>query len=174
MPGVQSNRCTQTTQDRHGSPAHRVFTPILDEAVWSKVEAILTDPTVRSGEVAKMRRGDGVPADIEALHKRTAEVERQHLNLTRRIAKIDDVEIAAPLLVQIKSLAAQVRRRQSDLDELETARECWKLVGIRLDDLEYWCRVQAENLASLAYEQKRLALFALNIEARVWRLDHDP
>ena len=167
-------RCTQTNRDRHGCPAHRILAEILDEAVWSKVEAILTDATVLSREVAKMRRDDGVSADIEAIDRRTAEVERQRANLTRRIATIDDDETAPPLLVEIRSLGAQVRRLQSDRGELETARESWKLVEKRLDDLDYWCRVQAENLAGLTYEEKRLALLALNVEARVWRVGHDP
>ncbi len=44
----------------------------------------------------------------------------------------------------------------------------------RRDDLEWWCRVQAENLAALIYDQKRLALLASKVEARVWRSGHEP
>ena len=53
-------------------------------------------------------------------------------------------------------------------------REGWETAQQRLEDFEYWCRIQAANLGTLTYEQKRLALHALNGSVRVWSTEHDP
>jgi hypothetical protein len=65
-------------------------------------------------------------------------------------------------------------RLRADRESLLAERAGWQLAQDRLDDLEWWCQVQAENLAGLTYEQKRLALLALKVEAHAWRADHDP
>jgi hypothetical protein len=117
---------------------------------------------------------DPTGPNIAALDKRIAEVERQRTNLMRRIATIDDDEIAAPFLVEIQALGTQHKQLQRERDDVEAERRGWQLAQERLDDLQWWCRVQSERLANLTYEQKRLALFALHVEATVWGKDHDP
>ena len=159
--GTIYDRCTQTNRDRHGCPAHRILARIIDNAVWSKVEDILTKPEIFSREVAKLRREDRVSADIKAVDRRITEVERRRANLARRVAAIDDDEIVAPLLAEMKQLGDQTGRLRSERGDLETEQENWRGIEQRLDDLEYWCRVQAENLSGLDYAQKRFALFAL-------------
>ena len=74
----------------------------------------------------------------------------------------------------MKQLSEQMSRLQVDRPELESEQKSWEIVERRLNDLEYWCETQAKNLAELDYDQKRLALFALKLNARVWRSDHDP
>ena len=81
---------------------------------------------------------------------------------------------AARLLIEIKGLGDQLKGLRTERDAMHAERTGWQLVQDRLDDLEWWRRVQAENLAELTYEQKRLALLALGVEARVWSADHDP
>jgi hypothetical protein len=92
----------------------------------------------------------------------------------RRIATIDDDEMAAPFLVEIQALGTQHKRLLRERADVEAERRGWQLAQERLDDLQWWCRVQSERLANLTYEQKRLALFALHAEATVWGKDHDP
>ncbi|MBW3633799.1 MAG: hypothetical protein KY456_12320 [Chloroflexi bacterium] len=91
----------------------------------------------------------------------------------RRMATIDDDEMAAPFLVELKALGEQHKQPQQEHDELLAERTRWELAQARLDDLQ-WCCTRAERLASLTYDQKRLALVALRVEARVWSKDHDP
>jgi hypothetical protein len=74
----------------------------------------------------------------------------------------------------MKQLSEQMSRLQVDRPELESEPKSWEIVERCLNDLEYWCETQAKNLAELDYDQKRLALFALKLKARVWRSDHDP
>jgi hypothetical protein len=41
-------------------------------------------------------------------------------------------------------------------------------------DVVTWCRQIAARLDTLTYEQRRLALDALNVSAKVYRHDHEP
>ncbi len=81
--------------------------------------------------------------------------------------------MAAPFLVEIRTLGDHHKRLREDRDTLLAERAGWQLAQDRLDDLEWWCRVQAANRSALIYEQKRLALLALKVETRVWSTDHD-
>ncbi len=72
------------------------------------------------------------------------------------------------------ALGTQQKQLQRERDDVEAERRSWQLAQERLNDLQCWCRVQSERLANLTYEQKRLALFALHVEATVWSKDHDP
>ncbi|MDP9366370.1 MAG: recombinase family protein [Chloroflexota bacterium] len=167
-------RCNTTSRDVYGCPSFSIAAGTLDAAVWSRVEQVLGNPQVIAEQVARLRDADPTQANVAALDTRIAEVERHRTNLMRRIAGIDDDELAAPFLVEIKQLGDQHRRLREDRDALLAEQAAWRVAQERLDDLEWWCRVQAANLAGLTYEQKRLALVALKVEARVWSTDHDP
>jgi len=167
-------RCNTTSRDIYGCPSFTIAASTLDAAVWARVERVLTNPHVIANEVARLRDADPTEANVTALNKRIAEVERQSTNLMRRIATIDDDEVAAPFLVEIKTLGDHHKRLREDRDVLLAERAGWQLAQDRLDDLEWWCRVQAANLSALTYEQKRLALLALKVETNVWSTDHVP
>jgi site-specific DNA recombinase len=167
-------RCNTSNRDIHGCPPAAISTRMLDAQVWARVEEVLTNPQVIANEVARLRDVDPTGPNITALDKRIAEVERQRMNLMRRIATIDDDEMAAPFLIESQALGTQQKQLQRERDEVEAERRGWQRAQERLDDLQWWCRVQSERLARLTYEQKRLALFALHVEATVWGKDHDP
>jgi site-specific DNA recombinase len=167
-------RCNTSSRDVYGCPSFTISTRTLDAEVWQRVEQVLTDPEIIANEVARLRVDDPTEVNLAALDKRIEEVERQRSNLTRRVAAIDDDETAAGFLVEIKALADQLKGLRQDRDILLAERAGWQLAQERLGDLEWWCRVQAANLGSLDYEQKRLALFALKVEVRVWSAGHDP
>jgi site-specific DNA recombinase len=167
-------RCSTSNRDKHGCPHFSIMTPILDAAVWRTVERILTQPEIIATEVDRLRRDDPTQQDLAAIDRRLEEINRQCTNLTKRLALFDDEEAAAPIIVEINALTGQRRQLERERDDLAAARHSWELAQDRLTDLEYWCRLQAANLGTLTYDQKRLALHALNAEARVWSTEHDP
>jgi hypothetical protein len=97
-------RCNTSNRDIHGCPPTAIATPTLDAQVWARVEEVLTNPQVIANEVARLRDVDPTGPNIGALDKRIAEVDRQRTNLMRRIATIDDDDMAAPFLVEIQML----------------------------------------------------------------------
>ncbi len=167
-------RCGTSNRDKHGCPAFSIMTPILDATVWGKVEDVLTRPEIIAAEVERLRQDDPTQADLAAIELRLATIGRQRTNLTKRLALLDDEETAAYLVVEIEALTKQLRQLERDQDDIRAVRAGWEAAQHRLEDLEFWCRLQAANLGTLTYEQKRLALHAMNAEVRVWAIGHDP
>jgi hypothetical protein len=111
---------------------------------------------------------------LAGVSARIAEVERQRTNLTRAIAALDDEEAAAPLLEQLSALSKRKKALVAERDALEVQRDRRAQSQSQLDELSRWCQTVAENLDTLDYGGKRMALAALNTTATVWRADHEP
>lgn len=148
--------------------------PILDEIAWSKVEAIIRRPELIALEVERLRTSDPVEKDLGVAERRLAEIGRLRGNLARRLAHFDDDRAAEPIISEMEALSRQERQVQRERDELVAQRASWELAQHRLQDLEYWCSVQARNLETLTYEEKRLALHAMNLSVKVWATSHSP
>jgi len=167
-------RCETSNRDKFGCPHHCIMASMLDAAAWQRVEAVLTQPAIIASEVARLRRDDPTEADRVTIDRRLAEAERQRANAARLAARFDDDEAAAPFLVEIEALTEQLRALRSERERLEHQRTGWEQAQGRLDDLTEWCRLQAVNLSVLTDHDRRLAIEALGVEARVWATDHDP
>ncbi len=172
--GGPSYHCGTTARDRHGCPYFGMKASTLDAAVWDKVSAVLTRPDVVRAEVARLRRQDPTRSDLEAVSRRTAEVTRRQRNLVARLADVDDDDVAGLVQADLASLAAERRRLEQEQADLEVQRAGWRMAEANLDSIEAWCRQVASSLGDLGYEDKRLALTALGVEARVWATTHDP
>jgi hypothetical protein len=147
---------------------------ILDQAVLEKLQLVLNHPEVIGAEIARLRRDDPTKADRDAVERRLSEVERLRGNLVRRVAAIDDDDIAASLLAEMATLGKQQSTLISEREQLESERASWDATQTQLRDLEDWCRQVASNVDLLNYEGRRLALTALSVEARVWSTNHTP
>ena len=115
-----------------------------------------------------------VEKDLESIERRLAETGRLRGNFARRLAQFDDEQSATPIIAEMEALSRQERQLQSERDKLVALRASWELAQHRLQDLEYWCSVQARTLEELTYEQKRLALHAMNLMVNVWATSHSP
>ena len=102
------------------------------------------------------------------------EVERLRGKLARRVAAIDDDDIAATLLAEMAALGTQNAALTSEREKLEAERASWEMTQKQLGDLEVWRRSVAGNVNLLTYVGRRLALMALGVQARVWSTDHTP
>jgi hypothetical protein len=162
----EADGCTDV-EHKCGSPSFSIMAPILDEAVWSTVEDVLKRPEIITVEVERMPGSDTSQADLESIYRRRT-------NLTKRLALFDDDDSAAPLVHELQLLSDQRRQLDAEQTTIQDRREGWESAQVRLHDLQHWCQVQARNLDTLAYEQKRLALEAMNVEAHVWASGHDP
>ncbi len=167
-------RCGTSNRDKFGCPSFSIMAPILDEAVWSKVEGVLRRPEIIALEVERMLGTDTTQVDLDSIDRRLNEVNRRRTNLTKRLALFDDDDSAAPLVHELQLLSDQRRQLEAERTTIQDRRQGWESAQGRLHDLQHWCRMQARSLDTLEYEQKRLALEAMNVEPRVWASGHDP
>jgi hypothetical protein len=167
-------RCNTSSRDHYGCPHHVISASIIDRAVLDKMRLVLNSPELIAAEVARLRREDPTKPDRDAVQLRLAEIERQRGNLARRVAAIDDDDIAGTLLAEMSALSKQNAALLRELETLEAERASWEASQKRIDDLESWARVVARNIDLLDYDGRRLALDALGIEVKVWSTDHSP
>jgi hypothetical protein len=76
-----------------------------------------TRPEIIGAEVRRLYEADPTRADVAAIDRRLADLERQRANLAKHLA-LSDNERAAPILAEIKSLAGQLNRLQQERDDL--------------------------------------------------------
>jgi site-specific DNA recombinase len=146
----------------------------LDGKAWERVEALVTRPGTIARELARMRATDPTEADLQAVDRQLAEVSRRQGNIARLAATLDDDDAAAPLQTELVALGARRRQLEQEREGILSRRAGWEAAQGRLAELEAWCEAVAAKLGTLTYAQRRLALEALGVEARVWRADVHP
>jgi hypothetical protein len=134
----------------------------------------LTRPEVIAAELERLRESDPVRGDLDAIGRLAADMSRKQRNLVGQLAMTDDPDVAAIIQEELKALATQKRQLEEDQAKLEAQRDAWRLAQDQLENLDAWCRNVTANLRGITYEERRLALRAPGLEARVWRVDHDP
>ena len=167
-------RCHPVIRDRQGCPSFGVMAPILDAAVWERVEAVLLDPDIIAAEVARRAATNTLQDDLNAIDRRLKSVDDQRKRLAKAIALLDDEDASAPLLAELEALANSAKTLRAERQLIERRAEDEAETQRRLTDLSDWCERVAGNLPTLAYEDKRMVLEALGVSVRVFKADHDP
>jgi site-specific DNA recombinase len=167
-------RCQTTGEANRECPTFSIYASVLDGAVWSRVTAILRDPPLIAREAARLQEHDPTAADLDVLDRGIAEVARRLANLTRRLSDVDDDGAAAPLMVELRALAARKRTLEAEREAVQGRRSAWEAARRQLAGVEEWCRRVAANLDAMTYAEKRLALEALGVGVKLYRKDHAP
>lgn len=163
-----------TGQRRYGCPYFAMGVAKLDGLVWGKVEEIVLNPDVVANEVARQREGDATTSDLAAIDRRTAELQRRQSNLIRRVADVDDDDVAAMFNKEIRDLAGQLRTLAGERESIVRVRDDRDAARAQLDALAAWSDRVRANLQTLTYDEKRLALTALGVQVKLWATDHAP
>jgi site-specific DNA recombinase len=167
-------RCTRLGRSKGTCSAHGIAAPILDEAVWDRVNGLFTQPEVIERELERMEKNDPTGAEAEAVERAIAGVQRKSENLARALALFDDPEAAAPVVAQIEALRSQERALRAERDQILGRRASWAAGRERIASIKTWCRKVGARLDQMTYDQKRTALDALGVQVRVWKSSHDP
>ena len=167
-------RCHPVGRDRHGCPSFGVTAPILDLAVWQRVEQVLTQPEIIAAEVARRKECDPCPGDVAAVDRRLTTIAEQRSRLARAVANVDDDEASAPLISELCVLAEQAKGLQKERAALLAQASASAANRERLADLATWCARVAGNLPNLTYGERRMILEALGVRVKVYRADHTP
>ena len=149
--------------------AHR-----LDDAVWARVSALLTQPEIVAREVERLRQNDPTTDDLAVVSRSLAEVERQRTNVARAVALMDDEDAMAPLTAQLVVLKDRRDALQAERERIHARRATWEDAQLALDGLDHWCKTVAQNVDSMGWVEKRLAMDALGVRATLYPNGHEP
>jgi site-specific DNA recombinase len=146
-----------------------IMTHILDDAVWGGLRDVLRDPAIIEREVEKHRHDGGLDRDLAAIDKLLVTIAKKQTRTAKAIAAVDDDAAAAPLILELKSLAEQKAEAQAEHEAVHARIADAEAERARVRSLTDWCRTVGANLDTLTYEEKRLALTALGVSVKVWR-----
>ncbi len=166
--------CVKRSRSSGLCTQHGISTRLLDAAVWARVEAVLTRPEVIALELQRLREDDPTAEDLTTVDRALADIKRKQGNLSRALTMFKDQDAARPVVQQMEALSGQQLKLEAEREAIRGRRAGWEAAMERLGDLQSWCETVAARLGELTYEQRRTALDALGIQARVWKADHEP
>lgn len=172
---VPMYRCNGTHPDLSGNRGVHIQAPSLDAAVWGRVADVLLRPEVIKAEVERRRSGSTAVADLGAIDRRLAVIDRQRQNLVRAIALLEgDPDSAALMARELSGLSAQRKEIETERATKVSLHADETAENGRLADLAEWCARTASNLERLTYAERRMVLEALGVAVQVWPTDHQP
>lgn len=170
--GTLAYACPRNTAGRGLCSGPQISADILDAAVWTRIEAMLTDPDVIANHLADLQANDPTEHDARTVERQIADVRRRHETTLVNLGLMAMSPTSAQRVgVQLAELEAEEQRLHERLDAIRQRRETWEAAQERLTDLQAWCEQVADRLGQLTYEQRRLALDYLAVEARVFGPD---
>ena len=140
---------------------------VLDGAVWSEVEDMLTRPEVVAAEVARQRAADPHAAELALLDRRGAGLDARRKGLARAVVALEHEGASAPLLAELRGLAEQAREVKTERQAVGATAAAREADRELLDGLAAWSARALDNLPRLGYEERRSVLCALGAEVRV-------
>ncbi len=162
-------RCCVFSRDVPGCRSSAILVKHLDAAVWDRVEVVVTRPDVIARQVERLGQASTVEADLNAIERQKAGIEKQRKRIARAVATLEDDEAAAPLLTELRMLAAQSRQLDADQAAVSARLADWQAERDRLAGLQEWCRRVAGNLPKLSYAHKRDLLAALDVRVTLYQ-----
>jgi site-specific DNA recombinase len=164
--------CVRSRRVAEKCRLHTINATKLDEEVWSRVMRVLTDRSVIRTKLAELDTTNTTDADLTDVEKDLASIAAKQRNLSRAIAAADDDDATAPLVVELKALAARAKERAARRDLLLGQKTQREHARQHLGDLDRWCTTVASRLQTADYNLKRLALEYLDVVVKVVPKDH--
>ncbi|CAN5521637.1 hypothetical protein BH23CHL2_BH23CHL2_07770 [soil metagenome] len=166
-------RCCGRQHQADSCPMPRIVAHKLDTAVWEHVRRILTDPQIVADELERMQQDDSTGRDLSVIDRGLQDLERRKGNLARRISEEERAEIVAPLMTELERLVKQENSLRIEREQAIAQQGIRERALSDLDSLSGWCETIASRIDDLSYDEKRMALTALGVEARVFSSKHD-
>ena len=139
----------------------------LDQLLWDKVEALLARPEV---VLAGLKAAEADLAQADHFEQELADVETtlkgldiQQKNLLKQSLMGFPEELVIVENQKINGDRAVLLERKAELD---AKKEQTQRAAVDMDNIKLACEMVSQNLGSLTYEDKRLAIKALDI--KVW------
>ena len=130
---------------------------------------VLRDPNIIAREVERRRTDGGLEREVTAIDKILAGIAEKQANTARAIVAVGDDVAAAPLIVELKALAAQKTAAENERAELQQRITDRDAEAAKVKALAEWCATIGGKLDSLSYDKKRLALEALGVQVKIYR-----
>lgn len=162
-------RCPNRSRVLSPTPCHNRLwnADYLEELVWGQIEDLLSKPEVVLAGL-KTRENEAKQASSYLAELETVEVKLRHMEKEKdRVWKAFELTgDETKFTKQIKDVTVRVGELEKQKLELERRIEASKQAEVDMGSIKRFCELAKSNLADFTFENKRLALQALNI--KVW------
>ncbi len=158
---------------QHGSPRPSIQVRILDAEIMAKVNEWYTDDNVIAAALAENLAEDTTAADLLAVERELAAVDRKRRNLVAQLEDLDPVSARATR-ERLAALAEQTATLEAERGAILARRQAWEAAQTQLQELEAWRRAFVANTQLLSYQERRRAIEGLNLRIKVRGIDHYP
>jgi len=139
----------------------------LESLVWTQVEDILSHPEVVIAEIERRQeeasRLGSLEIELDIVKRRLAELDKEQQQLLDWALKGFPEETVDKTNKRINETRCELIETRTKLEEQV---EITQKQQVNIDKIEYFCDLVKSNIKLLTYENKRLALEALDI--KVW------
>lgn len=144
----------------------------LDSDIWGNVLDVIKRPEIIREAMERGSESTGFAATIEGYEHQIAGLDQQQAQVSKAIGLMDPGDDLGPLVAQFKLLGKQKTKAQAELDTLKSQQAEHDAYQQRMRDVEAWCHVAAQH--DFTYEDKRIALYAFQVEVTVWGVERKP
>ena len=143
----------------------------LEELVWGQIQDLLSKPeVVLAGLRARENEAEQAGFYLTELGRIEAKLRHKEKAKDRAWKAFELTGDETKFNQEIKGLMAEVMELEKEKLELERRIEASKQAEVDMGGIKRFCELARSNLAGFSFENKRLALEALNI--KVW-IDRD-
>jgi site-specific DNA recombinase len=176
--GYGTYRCSSREKPSGPCGGKRVPAAAVETWVWEQITTVLRHPSLIAAELQR-RREEGpdqiLLADQESVQRHLATLEKQQAKLLRAFREADEAILPWDLIQrELAQIEQEKSRLHATLTDIEQRLEAQQATIDQLDSLTAYCQREAQNLEAFGFEEKRLALEALDItvvaNGRQWRL----
>lgn len=161
------------SQHKDACSGHSIKVRILDAIVWDKVVRILSEPDVITNELEKMRTQDTSAAQLGDVERNLARVTREERNYVDRLGQVEG-PAADQVVVKLNELSKRHEQLRAERETLLDRQAQWEVTVKGAESLAPWLREIGTAVDQLSYDEKRLAMDALGVRVKLWRIDHEP
>jgi site-specific DNA recombinase len=140
---------------------------ILENLVWEQVEALLSEPELVLGELRRRQRElnetSFLENDLERIETQLAQREKQKRRIWKAFEITGDEEAFRKGIALLEEEIKALQDEKLNLERRVEASKQFKLDG---EKIKKACELVSENIKALTFEEKRLALEALQI--KIW------
>lgn len=172
--GKYRYRCASSHLLREGRCHVSIQADTLDQAVWQRIEGVLTNPETALAEIERFHGTDGATAERERLERQVRAIETRQNRLVQAISMLPDADDVAPLTVRLGQLGEARRALQDELASLTGQTAQADALRATLATFSDWQADLREHLPDLPYEQKRALLDLFAVAVEVFPLKHKP
>jgi len=155
----------------------KIISERLDQQVWERVIAPLRDVQALSNPLDTQSASDPVARSLATVQSHLANTARKRNNRTRRLADVDDDDLATLMMGEIKALTAHHMMLETEEANLLERQRQWQTQQSDLSSALAFVeamRAVLDDTDALTNDDKRLLLTALGVKVIVFKSGHEP